>query len=284
MPDQPKPLTHYDVDLGDDEALSAEARTFLAKTPAVQLVAELYAKLRSLHLPWWSPEELRATWSARTRMRWLRQRADIRQAVTTRLTGLPPNAARKKAPDFQAELIDAVIDDGDVRHEAFEDAFEPIDIAVYGPVVDVWTLFRDRMPWEDDSATHQKLFAWLVRALLTERSGVDGTMRRPILTAWDVRSGIDPVAWHTRLPLEVRLAIDDARLKHEKTRPREGFVARHELAIAGPDVITQHLPLAALTGIVAAAEKAMGFDISTSSSQRPSGEYEVGEPPLSSVA
>lgn len=284
MADQQKPLLHNEME-ADDDVLRAEARAHLARHPELQLVAELLGKLRSLRLPWWSPELLRATWPAKTRMRWFRQRPDVRQVVTTRLAGLPPNATRKRSLEFQADLIDAVIDDGDVRAETFEEAFDPADLALYGPASEFWAQFRDRMPWYDDSSGNQKLVAWLIRALLTDRSTADGVTRRPILTAWEVRSGIDATAWFTRLPLEVHLAIDEARLKHEKTRPREGFLARHELAIATPEILTANLPLTALTAIFAAAEKAMGFATNVDvSSQRPSGEYDVGPSSLSNVA
>lgn len=255
-----RPLMHHESAEQDDEALAREARAHLARLPQLQLLAELLLKLRASAPPWWTPQGLRAAWGADTRMRWLRQRPDLRQRVTTALTGLPANAARKKSPEFQAELIDSVIDDGDVPLGRFEEAFDPCDLVVYGPAHELWREFRDRVPWEDDGPTQQRIVAWLIRALLSDRSPTLGFSRRPILTPWDVRSAIDVTAWHTRMPLEVRVAVDEARLKHEKTRPREPFHARHELGIALPEQIAASLPLAELAPVLRAAELAMGLD------------------------
>src|SRR5262249_31967823 len=103
----PKPLEHQDAERKDDATLKAEARAFIAATPALQLVAELLVKLRTLDLPWWSPDKLRQRWPAQERLRWFRARADLRQGITTQLTGLAKKAARKKSVDFQASLIDS---------------------------------------------------------------------------------------------------------------------------------------------------------------------------------
>jgi hypothetical protein len=259
-----KPFTHRDPQDVSDEQLAQEARAQLAKSPHLQFVAELLAKLRELGFAWFTPEHARAVWPTAARMRWLAQRADVRQRITTQLTGLPPNTARKKSLEFQVELIDAVVEDGDVDVRAFDVAFDPCDLAVYGPADELWAQFRDRMPWEDDSPAHQKLVAWAIRQLLSERSAFEGLTRKPILTAWDVRTSIDSRLWQSRMPLEVRVAVDDARLRHEKARPRDPFHARHDLAIAVPEQIVANIPLRELTLIFAAAERAMGIAIGRS--------------------
>ncbi len=259
MADLSRSLEHSTDRKDDDAALQKEAEAYLAKHAAVQLVAELGLRLRQQALPWWSPEALRETWSAQTRMRWLAQRPDIRQGITTRLTGLAPKAARKKAPDFQSALIDSVIDDGDIAVAAFEEVFSPVDMAVYGPAAEIWRRFHERMPWNDDRPPHQELVAWLIKALLADKSSL-GPPRRPILTPWDVRTAIDGKVWHARLPIDIRIAIDEARLQQERAKPSEAFHASHELAIAVPEIIAESIPLKDLLQVVAVAERALGFD------------------------
>ncbi len=255
-----RPLQHVDAEKKDDDTLRAEARSHLAESPSLQLVAELLAKLRVIDLPFWSPQMLRERWSAAERMRWLRQRPDLRQKITTGLTGLAPKAARKKMPDFQAALVDSVVDEGDVAVRAFEDSFEPADLAVYGPAAGYWFAMRELFPWQDDRPAHQELVAWLLKALLSDASSIPGLGRVPILTAWDLRTAIDGRVWHTRIPLETRVAIDDARMSQEHDRPGVPFHAQDDLAIAVPEVIAASVPLRDLAGVLIAAERAMGFD------------------------
>ncbi|HEU4406540.1 MAG TPA: hypothetical protein VFS43_14840 [Polyangiaceae bacterium] len=259
MSESPKPLVHQDAERKDDDVLAREARTFLLATPTVQLVAELLTKLREANLPWWSPEVLRRTWPATERMRWLNERPDIRQRITTALTGLAPKAARKKIADFQAALVDSVVDDGDTTVRAFEEAFSPVELAVYGPVAAFWRAFRERFPWDDRRPAHRELVAWLIGALLNDKSFIDDMGRAPVLNAWDVRTAIDNRAWHTHMPVEVRAAIDDARLKREKVDPGEPFHAADDLSIALPETIATHVPLRDLGGVLDVAERAMGL-------------------------
>lgn len=259
MSESPKPLVHQDAERKDDDVLAREARTFLLGTPTVQLVAELLTKLREANLPWWSPEVLRTTWTATDRMRWFGERPDIRQRITTALTGLAPKAARKKPAEFQASLIDSVVDDGDTSVRVFEEAFSPVEMAVYGPVASFWRAFRERFPWDDRRPAHRELIAWLMGALLNDKSFIDDMGRAPVLNAWDVRTAIDNRAWHTHMPVDVRAAIDDARLKREKVDPGEPFHAADDLSIALPETIAVHVPLRELVGVLDVAEKAMGL-------------------------
>ncbi len=276
-----RPLQHLDAEKKDDDTLRAEARSHLAESPSLQLVAELLAKLRTIDLPFWSPSILRDRWSSAERMRWLRQRPDLRQKITTSLTGLAPKAARKKMPDFQAALVDSVVDEGDVPVRAFEEAFEPADLAVYGPAAGYWFAMRELFPWHDDRPAHQELVAWLLKALLTDASSIIGLGRVPILTAWDLRSAIDGRVWHTRIPLETRVAIDDARMSQEHDRPGVPFHAQDDLAIAVPEVIAASIPLRDLAGVLTAAERAMGFDKET---PRPRGGPPELKPPAETPA
>ena len=208
MPDRASGFEHQDAAQKDDAMLRREARDHLASNSSSQVVAELLHRLRALKVTWWSAEVLRASWPAETRMRWYRSRPDLRQQITTGLTGLAPKACRKKDPEFQAGLIDAVLDDGDIDVDKFELAFDPSDLAVYAPPSELWRLFHERMPWRDEDQQNLDLIAWLLRALLADKSSLDGMTRKPVLTPWDVRTNIDGKLWHTRMPLEVRVEID----------------------------------------------------------------------------
>lgn len=252
-------LTHGDAPRSD-EKLTQEAAAHLAKSPPLQLMTELLTRLRDVGFPWWTPEHLRDALPATDRMRWYAERPDLRQRITTDLTGLAPKAARNKTPDFQASLIDSVIDDGDISVEAFDSAFEPGDLSVYGPAADFWSLFRLRMPWDDDSTAHQDLIGWLLGALLADKSSLDGTSRTPILTPIAVRTAIDGRIWHTRIPLDVRVAIDNARFAHLAQKSTEPFGADRDLAIATPALIAASVPLTELSGVFDVAGAALGFE------------------------
>ena len=242
-----------------DEQLDQEAKLHFSRSPQLQVVAAFYQRLRDLNVAWWSPEFCRSEWPTLVRMQWLRGRPDLRQRITATVTGLRPAAARKRTLEAQAELIDAVVDAGDVSVAAYEEAFDTQAMVIYGTPQSFWAQFRERMPWEDDSTVHQEFAAWAIRQFLSDRSEFDGTTRQAILTPHDVRSAVDARLWQERIPLDVRSAVDAARLRQEKARPREPFSARHELGIVTPEIITAHIPLEELTLIFAAAERSMGL-------------------------
>ena len=253
-----KPLQHEDVDKKDDATLRLEARAQLSRFPALQVVGDLLARLRSRDLSWWSAEDLRVFWPARERMRWLRDRPDLRAQITTALTQLPARAARKKTAEFQADLLESFLEDGDITVKQFEESFDPFDFVTYGPVADVWRKFRERMPWHDDSKPNQEIVAALLRSLLAHAP----------ISALDVRSAISPAVWQAKIPLDVRIAIDEARLRREKAG--EPFGAAQELAVATPEVVVSHIPLRELAPVFDVAQKALGWDsISTPRSTPP---------------
>jgi hypothetical protein len=257
MPDL-KPLVHSEVDKKDDATLRKEAEAHFQKHAALQVVAELLLKLRARTVSWWSGDDLRVWWNATERLRWLRQRVDLREQITSSLTGLAHSAARKKTPEFQGGLLDSFLEDGDVTLRQFEEAFDPVDLAVYGPATQIWKKFRERFPWDQDGPVQQELVAFLLRALLADKSPLRGATRTPVLGAWELRTGIPSGIWQTRIPADVRASIDDVRLQREKSR--EPFGAAQELAIATPDVIAACIPLRELTGVLDLAQAAMGFD------------------------
>jgi hypothetical protein len=255
-------MTHllHTEPLPSDDRLAQLATAHLTRSSALQLVAELLTRLRDMNFPWWTPEQLRRAYPSAERMRWLEQRPDVRQRITTQLTGLAPRAARNKSPEFQSALIDSVLDEGDIGLDVFESAFEPVDIAVYGPAEDFFQLFRRRMPWEDDSTPHQDLIGWLIGAFLSDKCSLDGSPRTPILSALDVRTAIDGAVWHSRVPLHVRVAIDEARFASHRERPHEPFTVDRDLAIATPALIAASIPLKDLLGVVELAASSLGFD------------------------
>jgi hypothetical protein len=253
-----KPLVHSDVDKKDDAALRREAEAYFQKHAALQVIAELLTKLRARTMSWWSGDDLRVWWNATERLRWLRQRADLREQITSSLTGLAHAAARKKTPEFQAGLLDSFLEDGDVTLRQFEEAFDPVDLVVYGPATQMWKKFRERFPWDQDAPVNQELVAFLLRALMSDKSSLRGGTRTPALGAWELRTAIPSGIWQTRIPADVRASIDDARLQREKSR--EPFGAAQELAIATPEVIAAHIPMRELTGVLDLAQAAMGFD------------------------
>ena len=269
MPDELRPLKHHNYETSDDDALAREARQHVQRIATKQLVGELLIELRRMRPNWWTPHQLRTWWPASTRMLWLGQRPDVRQRITTSLTGLAPRAARKKAAYFQAELIDAVVNEGDATTVAFEEAFDPFDVVAYGPVSAYWRRFRAQVPLDDDDPAIRGLMGWLLDALLSEDGPFDGTKRKPILTAFELRSAIDAEAWHRHLPLEVRIAIDEARLRQEKVRPGRPFTARHDLRIATPQLLAEHLPLGAFDPVLDVAERVLGIDVDATQRELP---------------
>lgn len=272
MLDPMRRLRHSETPESTDETRRAEAKKHLGNSPPLQFVAELMTKLRAMRLEWWTNEQTCAMWPALDRMQWFMERPDLRQRIVTNLTGLPANTARTKSPAFQAELLVAVMDAGDLSMRAFDESFDPSDMVVYGPSADFWARFRERMPWEDASPMHRDLVAWTLRALLSSRSTIEGCMRKPILSPWDVRANIDTRTWNMKVPLDVRVAIDDARLRLERNRPRDPYTTRDELTIATPDILAEHVPFADLAPVFSAAERALGFDhgMAERDSMRPS--------------
>ncbi len=258
MAEFPKPLQHASTDK-TDAALASAAAAHYAASPALQLIAELLNELHERKLPWWQPVQLRELWPAVQRLHWLEGRPDLRQQLTSGLTGLLARSARTKTPGFQAELIDAALDAEDISVAEFEGAFDPRDIVSYGPAEELWRTFRARMPWQDGSTPHQELMAWLLKALVTDKSVLDGGARKPILTPFELRTAIPSKVWQRYIPIDVRVAIDDARFALERTQPGTPFHVINELQIATPRVITGSIPLPELVCVLDAAEAAMGL-------------------------
>lgn len=241
----------------DDELLVQLSREQLAGDPATQLLAELYTRLRELRVRWWAPADLRAKWPAVERLAWFADRPDIRQRVCHRLTGLAPRAARIQTVDVQAALIDAVIEAGDVSVDAFEHAFDPSEMAVHAPAGAIWHHLRANIPWESNAPEDKAFIAAALRALLAERGDVENGRGVAILTPLIVRSAIDGRAWHEHLPVDVRVAVDAARLRREWESPGRPFDARAEIELVGIERLVEHVPLVQFRGVFDAAERSL---------------------------
>ena len=277
MHDAPTPHRHPETLKAEDTALAHQSRSHIANDRGLQLTAELILKLRSSQFSWWTPELLRGTWGASERMGWFKQRPDIRQRITCSLTGLRPNASRNMQPDFQAALIDSVINDGDVTVDQFEDAFDAVEFAAYAPAGEIWRRFRERMPWDQDTPSNQELVGWLIDRLLASSSTIEGMTRAPVLTPHAIRTSIPGKTWHSRIPLQIRVAIDDLRFQREQAKPGEPFHAIHDLSVATPAIIAANIPLRELLHcVLGVAEKAMGLPSSQS--------LPAAAPPLNVVA
>jgi len=235
---------------------AVHAAAKIAESPAKQLVAELLERLRSSSLSWWTPADLRTTFPAKDRMKWLEEESALRGHLTNVLTGLFPNAALAKSSQLQAELIDAAIDGGDSTVQAFENAFEPNVLAAHGSEARYWRTFRKQLPWESNGKAEQKIVAFLIEQLLGDVK-LGSYQRKPILTPLDVRRAIDARVWTRHLPEELRAKIDSARMDAEAKG--RSFGAAEELALVPPALLVQHVPLADLRGILDRTEEALGF-------------------------
>jgi hypothetical protein len=258
-PRKPAPLVHDAASASGDAGLRADANAYLATHGTLQVMAEVLIALRIVDAPWWTPEQLRARWPAETRLTWFTQRSDLRQEITTALTGLVFNTARRKSPAFQAELIDSVIEDSDIGAAHFEGAFDPRDLVVYGPIDEIWREIVRAVPWGDADAVPSSLMATLLEIMLADKSAPFALPRTPILEACDVRSAIDSRVWQTYIPLDIRAAIDDERLARERDGRGTPFLAADELALCLPKVIAATIPAAHLRGVFLAAGASMGF-------------------------
>jgi len=262
-----EPLIHNDSDASDD-VLTKEAETYLAKSAPLQAMAQILSKQRELlleadadegasKLEWITLTELREAFPATTRMQAFKARPDIRQRITTKLTGLRPKAARSKDANFQASLIDSAIDDGDIDLAEFETAFDPTELVVYMDVSAYWKHFMDESLARiiaENTPREKNYFAFLLDVFLQNRGSL-----KPILTHLDVRTAIQGETWQKRIPLDKHVAVDETRLEQERKTANKPFTAKQELEIVTLRVLVDSLDLTDLVPILHAAGEAMGF-------------------------
>jgi len=251
------PLVHKDPNAAD-EVLAKEVLDHCLKNPPIQLVVEMLIILRGEKLPWWTPEQRREAYTATARMQMLQQRPDVRARIMKDVTNAPPGFARRGEPDRQASYIDEFLLE-DVPVRTFENAFDPIELVVYGDAAALFYQFMDAMPWDED-ALHQDLIATLIAAFLSDRKDDGKRPSNAILTHWEVVNAIDPILWHTKIPLETRVAVHKAWLELQKDKRQIPYSAEHVLGIVTPKVITHSIKLVDLKDIFALAEQKMGFE------------------------
>jgi hypothetical protein len=217
-------LLHTDPD-STDNARAAEAETFLAEHPELQYVSTCIDLLRKANVDWFTSEQLRDAFPANVRMQWFAERPDIRQRITTELTGLKAGAARKRSTERQAMDIDDAIG-VDCTVQEFDAAFQPDELAVYGDAGAIFKLLLERFPWETNDPLLRELVAMLLDALLEPRGD-----KPQIMSHLQMRSALPEEHVQERIPLRVRVAVNRARLEHEATHPSKPFTAEMELAI-----------------------------------------------------
>jgi hypothetical protein len=240
-----------------DGAREQEAKDHLARWPALQVMAEVLIELRVAGVLWWEPLHAGERWGIRQRLGWFEQRSDLREAIARSLTGLKLRNGLRRSVAFQAELIEAVADPIEDA-QRIEDAFDPRDLVVYGPVSELWEEAVGRIPWETELPPG--LIERLLSVLLSERSFLLGTTRPPILSPWELRSAIGARPWQAHLPARVRALVDDARLEKELVEPGHPFTARDEIEIVTVGVLATCFPLRALKPVFSAAARVMGLE------------------------
>ncbi|MBU1032590.1 hypothetical protein KJ937_01520, partial [Patescibacteria group bacterium] len=83
-------MKHDDAENKHDEELVREATEFFVASPTLMFMESLLTKLRQGGFSWWNPLDTLANHSVENRMCALSQRPDLRQKITTELTGLKP--------------------------------------------------------------------------------------------------------------------------------------------------------------------------------------------------
>lgn len=253
-------LTHAEPESKTDEQLAQEAKNHLAANVSLQVTAEFIRAIRRLELKELDATVRRGLLTATDRMQALAQRPDSRQLVTTVLAGVPPKAARKMDPNFQASLLDQVVDSEDRTAGEFDEAFDPDELVVYGDAGTILNGYLGEFRWEEDSDPRRDAIASLIEAMLKERGSHNGKPLKPILTPWDVMFAISPEVWHTKVPLDIRTKIHTAWLEQERAKPRDPFTAKQALEIADPRILVANILLVDLHGVIKLGVKKMGFE------------------------
>ncbi len=245
-------LLHTDPD-STDNARAAEAETFLSEHPELQYVSTCIDLLRKANVDWFTSGQLRDAFPANVRMKWFVDRPDIRQRITTELTGLKAGAARKRSTERQAMDIDDAIG-VDCTVQEFDAAFQPDELAVYGDAGAIFKLLLERFPWETNDPLLRELVAMLLDALLEPRGD-----KPQIMSHLQMRSALPEEHVQERIPLRVRVAVNRARLEHEAEHPSKPFTAEMELAIMTPVTIAAHLDLLEVYHVFKRAGELMAF-------------------------
>ena len=192
-------------------------------------------------------------WPTAVRFQWFDKRPDVRGRLTHQLTGLTPRAAREADRAFQSNLVERVLEAGDIPIEDYERAFSSEELAVHAPPSAIWHEFRTRFPWDAPTADDKDLIVWLLAELLEEKK--DGNKTASIMTPLYVRSAIDVRIWQEHIPLEIRVQVDGRRLRKELEG--KSFTCRDELAVVKVERVVEHIPTVHLKGILDALERVL---------------------------
>ncbi|MBX2800140.1 MAG: hypothetical protein KTR31_20850 [Myxococcales bacterium] len=226
-------------------------RDKIDKSPEAALLLELLAYLEENPRDWWEPGLTRASWGTLDRLEALRAQPELRARITHDLTGLALGAAMGADPVLQADLVDRVVESGEVSLADWEAAFPRELLVVEGPRSALWQEFRTRYPWESPSSEDRTLLVWLLERLLEPR-GEDETA---IMTPLYVRSAIDVRVWQEKIPIDIRVQVDGQRLRRElEGKP---FTCRDELAVVRLERMVKHIPVAQVKGVFDALERVL---------------------------
>jgi hypothetical protein len=254
--------------LDSDDELASRARLQLDHSPEARMLAALLRQLRIRPHPWWSPANLRRSWPTATRFEWLAGRPDVRGRLTHELTGLAPAAARNLERSLQVEIIERVVEAGEVSAERWELAYHPEELALHAPPALLWQEFRSRFPWDAPRVEDLELLGWFIQDLMAPKAP-----HGPVLTPTYVRSAIDLLVWQEHLPIEVRVQVDGRRLQRELEH--KNFTCADELAVVKVERIVQFIPTRHLRSILDAVERV--FPVLTDLSEEPLADLDPAE-------
>lgn len=257
--------------------LDPAARELLGDRADAHVALALLTALRKPERPWWNAAHLVDIWPVAQRMEWLADRAAARASAVTKLTGLSAAAAERLSGPVQTDLIQAVLDAGDVGADQIEQAFPAVELAASAPTGEVLARFAEAVPWTDPQDGDGEAVGAAIDALLG--SGAPG--RQPVLNPLILRSAIDAVAWQEFLPARLRASVDQARLRREWEHAGRPFTAGDELAIVTVDKLVEALPLDALKPVFDAAQRVVATMAAQDGGgeQRPEATEEVTNPP-----
>jgi len=241
-------LIHKDSKAPDEELIT-QANAHLEETPAAQWLAEVLRYLADAGLPWWKPEDFLMHYPPSKVMDWFSERPDLRQIVTTAITGLGKNTARRKSPNDQAKLIDEALENNDANAADYQKAVPVIPLVLYGDAMDIWKALSESLDWTNHDVEHNALFAFFIDRLLASSSMLmEGMKRTPILTHLQVRSAIDEMVWVKSIPVETHVTINKTRLMKLRECPDEAFSAEEELTLVTSETIARSIPRALFSG------------------------------------
>jgi hypothetical protein len=242
-----------------DNRLAAAADRHLSNNPEGQLVQLLLEWIAEEEPGWFTPNTQRDLWPMEVRFEWLLSRPDVRGRVVHAVTGVSEGAARLLDPDVQIALVDAVLDNGDVSVATWAAAFQPHELAAHAPPAAIHSEVRQCFPWQAPPSQDRRDF--LLRWLEAVQSTGDGNgrSRQPILSPLAFRSAVNTQAWQASVPLELRAAVDGARLHAEGMGLP--FTAEDELVIVTTKALVDNVPYVALRPVLEAAERALASEL-----------------------